>query len=155
LRNILQIDITQTNSMRYGISVPNKIKRLSNMNKYKKVAINIAIITIILSTGLSASCVTNIGVASADAPESDINVLAKENSKLSAEKQAKILNAFENNDYGTWVKLVGQNNKINSIIDQATFNNFVMARNAARNGQYKKALKITESLKKGLANKLA
>ncbi len=141
--------------MRYGISVSYKIKRLSNMNKYKKVAANIAILTIILSTGLSASCVANIGVANADAPEADMNIVANDNSKLSSEKQAKILTAFENNDYGTWLKIMGQNNKINSIIDQATFNNFIMARNAARNGQYKKALKITESLKKGLANKIS
>ena len=125
------------------------------MNKYKKVAINIAILTIILSTGLSTSCLTNIGVASADAPESDINISAKENSETSSEKQGKILNTFENNDYEAWVKIIGQNNKINNIIDQTTFNNFVMARTAARNGQYDKALKITESLKKGLASKLS
>ncbi len=122
------------------------------MTKYKKVALNIAFLTMILTTGIT----TNYAYASSLDTNSDFDSNLTNNGerpKYSQEKQEKILNTFENNDYASWKKIVGQNNKINNVIDEVAFNRFVAARIAARNGQYDKALKITEELKKGVKNK--
>ena len=117
------------------------------MKKYQKVALNIAFLTMILSSGIA----TNYISASALDTNSnfDSNLINNEEGlKSSNKKQEKILNTFENNDYASWKKIVGKNNKINNVIDEVAFNRFVSARIAARNGQYNKALRITEELKK-------
>ena len=92
------------------------------MKKYRKVAINIAFLMMILSAGIT-------------------------NSYL-------FINTIENNDYETWRKIAGQNNKTNKVIDETAFKSFNIARTAARNGQYNKALKITEGLKRKVENNL-
>lgn len=121
------------------------------MKKYQKVAMNIAFLTIIFSAGLLGSH----GVALA----SDLNLNFSLNDKITAncskEQREKILNTFESANYKAWKRLVGQNHKINNIVDEATFKNFIAARKAARNGQYNKALKITEELKEKVEKKLS
>lgn len=119
------------------------------MKKYEKVAINLALLTIIFSAGITSNY---LATANSD---SDLNLNNKKTAKYSQEKQEKILNTFENSDYQTWKKIIGQNNKVGDIIDEPTFKNFVTARIAARNGQYNKAIKITEALKRKVENKLS
>jgi hypothetical protein len=120
------------------------------MKKYQKVALNIAFLTMILSTGMA----TNYTRASNLDSNYDSNLTNNEEGlKSSSKKQEKILNTFENNDYASWKKIVGKNNKVNDVIDKVAFNRFVAARIAARNGQYNKALRITEELKKEIENK--
>ncbi|MFZ2310135.1 MAG: hypothetical protein WAW11_01165 [Patescibacteria group bacterium] len=118
------------------------------MRKYQRVAINIAILTIIFSAGVINSSLAVLGSDS----ELNLDVNNKKITKYSQEKQEKILNTFEKSDYQAWQKIVGQNNKVGEIIDESTFNNFITARTAARNGQYNKAIKITEELKKKVGN---
>jgi hypothetical protein len=141
------------------------------MKKYKKVAINIAFLTMLLSVGLNSSYATALNSDSSlnsdsnlnsDSSlnsdsnfDSDINLNYKKSPKYSQARQAKILNTFENGDYQAWQKIIGQNNKINNVIDQVTFQRFTAARVAARNGQYNKALKITERIKRKVENKIA
>ncbi|MEI6528947.1 MAG: hypothetical protein WCN88_00890 [Candidatus Falkowbacteria bacterium] len=122
------------------------------MNKYKKVAINLAFLTMIFSAGITSKYVIDVN---SDIIDSHINLSSKDSSKYPPEWQEKVLNTFENSDYTTWRKIIGENNKINNIVDETAFNNFVLARDAARNGQYNKAIKITEKLKKNVENKLA
>lgn len=121
------------------------------MKKYQKVAVNIALLTIIFSAGIINSSLAVLGSDS----DFDLNLNNKKTAKYSQEKQEKILNTFENSDYQTWKKIIGQNNKVGDIIDEPTFQNFVTARIAARNGQYNKAIKITEALKRKVENKLS
>lgn len=118
------------------------------MKKYQKVAINIAFLTMILSAGITNNY---LYAFSQDADfDADLSLTNKESTKYSNERKEKILNTFENSDYQSWKKIIGQNNKINNIIDEFVFQRFVTARVAARNGQYNKALKITNELKIGL-----
>lgn len=123
------------------------------MKKYKKVAINIAFLTMFLSIGLTSNYLTNFNPDSE--MDFDVNLNNKGSEKYSQERQEKILNAFENNDYQAWKKIIGQNNKINNIINESSFQRFVLARTAARNGEYSKALRITEELKKGVEDKIS
>ena len=64
------------------------------------------------------------------------------------------VHTIESNDYETWRKIAGQNNKTNKAIGKNDFKSFTYAREAARNGRYNKALKITENLKKKVENNL-
>ena len=118
------------------------------MKKIKKVALNLAFLTMLLSTGITSSYYPPLNLDSAYASESASSATSKGNSKFSAENQAKILNTFENGDYLALKKIMGENNKINNLVNESIFNSFTTARVAARNGQYSKALKITESIKK-------
>jgi|GEM_PF-1964878 len=122
------------------------------MNKYKKVAINLAFLTMIFSAGITSKYVIDVNHNIID---SHLNLTHKDTSKYPPDQHEKVLNTFENSDYATWKKLVGENNKINNIVDESAFKRFVVARTAARNGQYNKALKITEQLKKGVENRLS
>lgn len=118
------------------------------MKKYQKVAINIAFLTMILSTGMTNNYISTFNPDFSS--DSDSNVTNQENTKYANKKQEKILNTFETGDYQAWKKIVGQNNKINNVINEFSFQRFVAARVAARNGEYNKALIITEELKKGV-----
>ncbi len=113
------------------------------MKKYKKAAINIAILTMMLTVGL-----TNNVLASFNADNTDIDYEQRNQitSQLNA-KQEKIINTLEKKDYLSWVKLVGKNNKITKVIDEGSFQKFIEARDAARNGFYDESIKITENLK--------
>lgn len=122
------------------------------MKKYQKVAINIAFLTMILSAGIANSYYSAFN-QDIDF-DADLSSSNKESQRYSNERKEKILNTFENSDYQSYKKIIGQNNKINSIINESAFQSFVIARTAARNGQYNKALKITAELKNGLKDKL-
>ncbi len=112
------------------------------MKKYKKVAINIAFLTIIFSAGLMGkySCSANTDSVN-DWDNNDIST------QYQSEKQIKIIDTLENNDYESWKKMIGY--KINKI-DKKIFQNFVIARQAARRGNYKKAIKLLEQINKKL-----
>lgn len=110
------------------------------MKKYKKAALNIAILTMILSSGLTSR---TISLARADL-DLDTEIIQTESSN---EQKEKIIIAFENNDFETWQKLIGSRNQLGKIIDENGFNKFIEARNAARDGNYEEAISITESLK--------
>ena len=119
------------------------------MQKYKKVAINIAFLTMLLSVGLRANYFLDSD------QDLEVNLNNKEASKSSQARQEKILTTLENSDYQAWKKIIGQNNKVSQVIDESAFNNFVSARIAARSGEYDKAIEITENLKKDVENKLS
>lgn len=118
------------------------------MQKYKKAAINIAILTIILSTGMinSYPAIANI--------DSDIDLDGQDLARYSESKKEKIENTFEDNDYQAWKKIVGRENRARRIINETDFQRFVAARAAARRGQYDEAIRITEELKKKVKEKL-
>ncbi|MEI6836016.1 MAG: hypothetical protein WCK59_04245 [Candidatus Falkowbacteria bacterium] len=118
------------------------------MQKYKKVAINIAFLTMILSAGIMTNYFSDSD------QDFELNLNNKKASRESQEKQEKLLSTFENSDYQAWKKIIGQNNKVSHVINEAAFNDFISARIAARSGEYDKALEITENLKKDVENKL-
>lgn len=120
------------------------------MQKYKKVAMNIAILTMILSAGITNNYFSNSDQDS----DLDIGLNNRKIAKYSQEKQEKILNTFENNDYQAWKKIINQNNKINNVIDESAFKDFVTARIAARNGQYDEAIILTEKIKNKIKSEL-
>ncbi len=110
------------------------------MKKYKKAALNIAFLTMILSTGLTSSALANYNYN--NDLDSDVQV-----SEAQVVRQKKINNTFENNDYSAWLKMVGKNSKVGGIINGESFKEFIEARVAARQGEYDRAIKITEDLK--------
>jgi len=111
---------------------------------YKKAALNIAILTMILSAGLTTTALAAPNFSS------DYD-LSTELSQSFKERQEKIINTFEANDYDAWKKMIGKNSKISSRVQKADFKLFIAARKAARDGYYAKAIKLTESLKKSLS----
>ena len=113
------------------------------MHKYKKAAINIALITIIFTTGLSS----NVFAALSGGSDIDIeSKLAKPDAK-----QEQVVASIEDDDYESWRKIVGKNSKVAKLIDQKSFDLFVRARNAARQGEYEDAINLTEAVKEQLA----
>lgn len=108
------------------------------MNKYRQAAISIAFLTMLLTGGLSANYVNakNIGDEAIQA------------------KQEAILVAFENNDYDEWKKIMRKNKKSDDIISQDDFEQFVKARQAARNGDYDLAIELSEKLELKLKDKI-
>jgi hypothetical protein len=101
------------------------------MKKYKKAAISIAFLTIIMSTGICTSYTDNLDNQD------------KNKSKKNRFQQEMILNAFENNDYLGWKKIVRSNSDFVKVISENDFTKFVEARNAARSGQYDKSIKLS------------
>jgi len=113
------------------------------MKKYKKAAINIAFLTVMLSAGLMGS------YTEAANNEADLNWNNNNRPRPVQKRREMIMAAFENSDYQAWKKMIG--NKVSGISETA-FQRFVIARTAARNGEYVKAIKITEQLKKELTS---
>ncbi len=110
------------------------------MKKYKKAALNIAILTMILSSGLTSRTISLVN--------NDLDLDAETiQTQSTNEQKEKIITAFENNDFMTWQKMVGARNQLGKIIDENGFKKFIEARNAARDGKYEEAIKITEGLK--------
>ena len=109
------------------------------MHKYKKAAINIALITIIFTTGLTSSVIASLS----GGPDSDIESrMAKPDAR-----QEKVVASLEAEDYETWRKTVGRNSKVAKLIDENSFRLFIKARNAARQGEYDEAIGLTEEIK--------
>lgn len=121
------------------------------MNIYKKAAINISLLTIILTSGINSIDFSLLN----DNFDADINLPNQENTSYSNERRKKILDTLESGDYDSWQKIIGYNNRINDLIDKAYFQNFITARSAARNGEYDKAVEITGELKKEIKNRLS
>ena len=80
------------------------------MQKYKKAAVNIAILTMILTTGLTSKALASLN--------SDLDFDLDLRPTYSDERQEKIINTFEKNDFNAWKKMVGQKNKVGEIIDE-------------------------------------
>lgn len=119
------------------------------MKPYKKAAVNIAILTMILSAGISPGALA-AAYSGADYDSSAYDSTTEINQSLK-ERQEKIINTFENNDYWAWKKMIGDNSRLSSLVGEFDFQRFVSARAAARQGKYAKAIQITESLKKSLS----
>jgi hypothetical protein len=118
------------------------------VKKYKKAALNIAILTMILSAGLSTGALAATNVSSDIDSNLDSNI---EINQASKDRQEKIISTFEANDYAAWKKMIGENSRISGRVQEADFHLFIAARQAARSGEYDKAIKLTESLKKSLS----
>lgn len=101
------------------------------MKKYQEVYIVLALLTVILSSGIST----------AYANSSEYEEYRKGKTTISERREA-MLATFENNDYQKWLKVVGGDNPLVKLISQEEFNKFVSARNLARAGEYDKSLEI-------------
>jgi hypothetical protein len=99
------------------------------MQKYKRAAISIAFLTLIFTAGLSSGY--SVYNKNTDDPDDDKIVL---------------LSTFENNDYKLWKKVVGKRKRVDKLVSQADFQQFVEARSAVRSGDYDKALAIASVL---------
>lgn len=106
--------------------------------KYVNIIATLAVVTIILSTGISS--------AYADSNE---YVNYKKGGKL-AEQQMAILEAFENEDYKAWKLIIGENSLIAKEVGHELFSDFIKARKLARNGSYDEALSILNEISQEL-----
>jgi hypothetical protein len=109
------------------------------MHKYRKAAINIAFLTIILTSG------TYSGLAKL--------TNNSENDKDQSRQEA-ILETFENDDFTEWKRIVGQKEEITHLVDENDFHVFVAARKIARAGNYDQAIKLTKKLEQKLKEKI-
>lgn len=109
------------------------------MQKYKKAALNIALLTLLLSGGMS------LGYVRADVDSSDKNV---------SKQEEMLLDSFENDDYNSWKKVVSKKSKIHEMVSVDDFEKFVVARKLARAGEYDKAIELTEKLELDLKTRL-
>jgi len=107
------------------------------MQKYRQAAIAIAFLTIILSAGICN------GLSSRE----------NENKKNRSQKVA-ILNAFEQGDYEAWRQIVGKKGEVYNAISKEEFNKFVLARQAARAGEYDKAINLSAEVENDLRVKM-
>lgn len=103
--------------------------------KYKQVAITLAILTSILTSG----------IASAYAYDGKYQKNRKRKN-VSIEKQEKILETFENGDYFAWREMVGEKSDIVQVVTKDQFDKFVKARDLARSTNYDEALAISREL---------
>ena len=109
------------------------------MQKYKKAAASIAFLTLLLTAGIST------GYASAKKENDD---------KSDQASQEAILDTFEDGDYDSWKKLVAKKSRIDNVVEEADFQEFIAARTAIRSGNYDQAVAIAEDLESRLKSKL-
>ncbi len=103
------------------------------MNKYKQVFVNLAILTYILSAGVTTAY-----------------AMPQEYNDDKEIKRSIILKAFDSGDYKLWKTIVGEESLIIDNIGRDSFMQFVKARNLARQGKYDDALLKTNELGKRL-----
>ncbi len=104
-----------------------------NMQKYKQAALILAILTLVLTAGVTSSY----------AYSGEYEDEGSNNGQR--EKRILALDSFEKNDYKAWRKLVGRS-YISEIISEEKFNSFVEARILARNGRYDESFKLSYDL---------
>lgn len=69
--------------------------------------------------------------------------------------QEDILDTFEKNDYESWSKLVASLGMVHNVVTKTDFQTYVDARQAARSGNYDKAIALSSSLEMELKSKLS
>ena len=109
------------------------------MKKYKKAALNIALLTLLFSGGLSLGYVRTV------ANTGDMNV---------SKQEKMLLDSFENDDYDLWKKVVSKKSKIRNVVAEDDFEKFIDARKLARAGEYDKSIELTEKLEFDLKSRL-
>lgn len=109
------------------------------MHKYKQAAISIAFLTIIFTSGICAGYI--------DMQEKRIN-------RKNLTRQEAILETFESNNFQAWKKLMAKEGSICQVIEQEDFSNFVSAREAARSGEYDKAIVMAQNIEMIIKNKM-
>ena len=113
------------------------------MQKYKKAALNIAFLSLLLSGGLTTGYINN-------------NAETKNDKKT--EQEEMLLSSFEDNNYDAWKKIMSNKSKIATVIAKDDFEEFVAVRKLARAGKYDQAIsatkKIEDTLKLKLENKI-
>ncbi len=111
-----------------------KLWRVSkNMQKYKQAALILAILTLVLTAGVTSSY----------AYSGEYEDGANDNGQK--ERRILVLDSFEKNDYKAWRKVVGRND-ISKVINEDKFNSFVEARTLARKGKYDESFKLSYDL---------
>jgi hypothetical protein len=114
------------------------------INNYKQAAASVAFLTLLLTAGIYP-----FGVKQVRATVSTTRQRGD-----SAEQQKQILEAFEQGDYQAWKNLVASNGVLEQVITQADFDQFILARNMVRSGQYEASLPISSDLAERLKVKL-
>ena len=112
------------------------------MNLYKKTAVTIAILTLVISANISAI------------HASPLEAERMLNSSFQRGSDRDILETFEEGDYEKWKKKVGLNSRIASIVTKEKFNDFIKARRLAREGKYEEAIRLADELKKEIKRSL-
>ncbi len=92
-----------------------------------------AVLTFVFSAGLSGVQATTT-----------YNVI---NQQEGADRAMLIMKSLEIGNYETWLKLVNPNSRLAKSINEEDFNEFMKARDLARQGKYKEALLLYEDLK--------
>ena len=102
------------------------------MEKYKKVIINLAILTFLLSAGATT----------AYANPDEYN----DNSDTDIYKRARVLETFENGDYAAWKRTMRRQGGYIDFVNKEQFDKFIQARKLARSGKYSEAVVLGEEL---------
>jgi hypothetical protein len=109
------------------------------MKKYKQAAINIAILTLLMTAGIAS----NYFFEGRKSGQDDAVSGAEE----------RVLSAFDDNNYSDWKKM-NKNRKIVSFVGEKDFEDFLAARSAARSGNYEESVKICDDLENRLNEKI-
>lgn len=110
------------------------------MQKYKKAALSIAFLTMILSAGLITGYTAFAGL---------------DGIRPNAKQEEKILTAFEDEDYDAWKKNISKRAVARSLVSKDDFTRFIDARKAARSGDYERTIRLSKKLELDLKNKLS
>jgi len=110
------------------------------MTTYQKAAIIIAMLTLVMSSNISA--------VYASPAETEQLI-----SNFFQEEWEDFLETFEDDDYNKWKKIVGENSKIVKIITREKFAQFIKARELARQGKYEESISLADELKKDILRK--
>ncbi len=109
--------------------------------KYKKAAISIAILTLMMTAGLSSA------YAATDSQGFTPN-------SFKTDTQINLLNTLEAGDYEQWKQAVGHYSGLSGVIAKDDFLEFIRARKFAREGRYDESLAMSQALGDRLAAKL-
>jgi len=112
------------------------------MTIYQKAALIIAVLTITMSSNISAVYASPV--------ETEQMMRS-----FFQEEKSDILETFEDEDYEKWKKTVGESSKIAKVITKDKFAAFIKARALARQGRYEEAVKIADGLRKEIKQGLS
>lgn len=109
------------------------------MKNYRQAAMSIAFLTVIISAGIFKDY---------------LEVIDMKKGGESRERQEEMLRTFENNDYQSWQNIVKMKSNLARVVTEKDFEKFVIARKAARAGNYNKSIQLSRELGEELKTKI-
>lgn len=108
------------------------------MQKYKQAAVSIAFLTFILTAGLSFG---SFGVIS-------------QSRATGGSVTSSVIESLEHGDYEAWKASMNKHQDLAEIVTPVEFSMYTEARQAARNGDYERAIALAQTLEAQLKEKI-